>query len=358
MIMHSSSLVPSWAVERSDGSRALPYVLSVPDWLDWITPFLPAYNSHSPLLCWPNGGKPPLRLVAAEGTGAILLSHHATLDRDASYAQGKSRILAQPAHVARIAHDKREMAELTRKIHGLLPIPDMNVEEATDHLSERKSAAVIVKDNGMHATVIQPAVEGLELSVNLITDGASCWTYAPVWKGRNNDFVTHPARRTRRFPAPIDPDLSARIMTLAARYAMAIGARGLLEVEFLVRDGEVFLVEVNPRLSATLRMCIAASRDNLLLKLQDIVHSPLGEDRRVAPTGCSVEVPLPVGASFRQLGLLLPLPGVSVSSRLTMSAPTMDEVAALSEKVDRILRSEPGEERPVRAAVLADGGPM
>jgi carbamoyl-phosphate synthase large subunit len=52
-------------------------------------------------------------------------------------------------------------------------------------------------------------------------------------------------------PYSLGPDIIAEMERQAEALAMALGVKGLMNVQFAVKDGEVYLIEVNPRASRT-----------------------------------------------------------------------------------------------------------
>lgn len=350
--------------------------MSVRSWLEWILPFLPNRDGATNIAHWDDGSPAPAELLADDRRPIILLSHHDTLLRDAELARGRANILAQPASVARLAHDKRAMADVAGRVDGLLPIPHLTLAEALDHLASPGASWIVAKPVGstegrelrvvgspdelrrLSPTigrddfVLQPALEGHEYSVNLIVDDRFCHVYAPVSKGSNLPFGVHPAKRPRTFPARTTRSTSARLMAAAAGYALAVGARGLVEVELLESDGDLYLVEFNPRLSATLRMSILGSAENLLSSLHRVLAGGLSESRFVPPTGHAFEIPLPPGITRRALTALRGLGDVHLSSRITVAAPNMGLLDDLRYRASRVL-AEDGHARA--AALLVTG---
>ncbi len=363
-------------IYTQSNANAPLFILSTPSWLDWITPFLKTSTGPSPdFICWEPQAPAPIRLRAALRERVVFLSHHVTLKRDANFAQGKSNMLAQPTCVAVIAHDKAKMGEIAAGVPGLKPIPILTFVQALEYLRSSNSKGVVVKrragtegqgvkaaysaealeairleDN--HADLIfQPLLEGVEYSVNLIAHGERAKIYAPICKGPNPGFKAHPAKRLRRFPAPVSAAKAQRLMDLAAAYAALIKARGLLEVEFLETDEGIYLVEVNPRLSATLRMAIAGSGENLLLELGALLTPDKPERiqngswdhaaiQYVAPTAASLEIPLPKDVSGSALQRLFNLGDVHISSRITMTAPTDADLQRMHASALKILAND------------------
>lgn len=52
-------------------------------------------------------------------------------------------------------------------------------------------------------------------------------------------------------PVSLDMDLQARMVSVASRIALALGVRGLMNIQFVVQGDDLFVLEVNPRASRT-----------------------------------------------------------------------------------------------------------
>lgn len=266
------------------------------------------------------------------------------------------------------------MGSYAHRVPGLLALPTLSIAEALDHLAHPKSKGVVLKHRSgtegdgfrvistagqlralkadwERSSLLQPAIEGVEYSVNLITDGTACRVYAPVGKGSNRGFAKHPAKRIRTFPAEISNERSFRLMQLAAEYALEIGARGIVEIEFLETETSTYLIEVNPRLSATLRMSIAGSDENILMSLGELQPKGLGKSRFITPTARSVELPLPSTMSCSVIDKLFKLGNVQISSRVTLTAETLSEVTEMCQQAKHILRCD--QEKTIRVGVNA-----
>ncbi|WP_322768548.1 ATP-grasp domain-containing protein [Frankia sp. Cr1] len=114
---------------------------------------------------------------------------------------------------------------------------------------------------------VEPFVCAREYSVNVFLGDHGTFTLPVVAKGGTRLDLLPPARRLRQCPAPDLTDAAARrIGRKAIEAAKAVGASGYVEVEFVVVDGErePLILEVNPRISGTLRMAAMASRFPLL----------------------------------------------------------------------------------------------
>mgnify|MGYP001051811982 CR=1 FL=1 len=343
-------------MDKYTRSKAL-YVLSVPAWMDWITPFLTERSTYPDLVFWEPGAKRPVRLDAAIERKVVMLSYHSTLQRDAEYAKHHSNTVAQPCHMAAIAHDKTAMAAATTAVADLNAITELTPSEVEATLRATKGQGVIYKKRagtegdgfGLIKTesewhqinnlitpseyIFQPCLVGEEYSVNLLCDGKNSLLYEPVAKGSNANSSLHPAKRKRVFPAPLCREEKNALIKVAADYAAAIGAFGLLEIEFIVVQGRIYLIEVNPRLAATLRMCISASPTNLLLELANLKPGSLQSTRYITANQHSVEIPLLPNLSDYELSALAKMDNVHLSSRITITSPDATAALALVERL-------------------------
>jgi hypothetical protein len=107
--------------------------------------------------------------------------------------------------------------------------------------------------------------------------------------------------------------------------AGAIGIEGLVEIELILAGDEIFFLEVNPRLSATMRMTSLACNRSIFAEvaLPQLVPGWPGESPR--PVCFTAELPIPPGAepgALAQIGFPL-----WISSRITTAAPDPDTLA-------------------------------
>jgi len=335
------------------------YILSIPSWTDWIQPYL----MDNKFICWEKGSPVPSQLRASINNEVILLSHHDTLHRDALFSNNHSNVLAQPEKIAELAHDKEKMSSYANKIQGLRGIPTYGINEALDCLPNLNYEKLIVKSRkgteGLDMLVVeasdlfnktkklpnegfivQPAILGTEYSVNLVVYNEFFKVYEPVCKGMNYDLSKHPAKRERFFPAEASKKLRNNLMDLAVEYSILVGAKGLVEIEFLVSGNDIYLLEINPRLSATLRMSISASEENILISLKDIAKGSFNEKKHISSKFLSMETPLPKNISRTALNKLFKIKNIQISSRITMNASCLDTLNEVMGQADYILKQD------------------
>ncbi len=109
-----------------------------------------------------------------------------------------------------------------------------------------------VEDVEVHGpSLVDHFLEGaLELDVDLLCDGESAWVAAVL--EHVEPAGSHSGDSACVIPAPsVGPKLEARIRELATALAARLGARGLMNLQLAVVDGEPWVLEANPRASRT-----------------------------------------------------------------------------------------------------------
>ncbi|MDQ3554877.1 MAG: carbamoyl-phosphate synthase large subunit, partial [Chloroflexota bacterium] len=117
-----------------------------------------------------------------------------------------------------------------------------------DDLTRQLAAAAVVSDD--RPVRIDAYLEGMEVDVDAVSDGREVLIpgliehveAAGVHSG--DSIGVFPPQRISR----ADQELIVAAMT---RVALAVGARGLVNAQFIVREDGVYLIEVNPRASRT-----------------------------------------------------------------------------------------------------------
>jgi len=352
----------------------LLYVLGAESWLGWLPAFLshPAYDHH--LVTDP--ACVPELLRATPYRAVVFLSHHQTLHRDAELAGrlaelSSARIVAHPRAIADLAVDKRKMAGLASGLAGLSTIPEIPPETAAALLRRPGGAPLIAKPRrgtegigyrtlrspadaagvteavASGEMIIQPLIDGVEISVNLIGVAGRVVAYEPVWKGRTGPDEPHPCLRLRHCPAePEDEGVAARAVACCLGLASRLDLHGLVEIE-LIWDGQsLYLLEINPRLSATMRMTSVACDRSLFadLGLAAVGLAPPGT--WVRATRPAAEFPCPRHVTPDLRSWLEREEGVWVSSRVTLTASSRAELDDRLREVQGRLTG-PETDRPV-----------
>lgn len=354
--------MPTYSRFRGANDGPNPHLLVVlgqASWLEWLPEFLdhPTYTTELVTLPPDSDGA---FVRGARHDGVVFLSHHSTLGRDAQLAESLRReasvpVLCHPLPVAVLAGDKRAMAGFAAAVPGLRAIPELTPRLAVDYLGVRAGNAVVRKQRrgtegqGLRVLrevgdleraeedwLLQPFVDGCEFSVNLIRRGERVLAFEPVFKGSTSLDGVHPCRRERLCPWPdLGPAERRRMIALAVRYAAAIGADGLVEVEFVLRGEDVIFLEVNPRLSATMRLASLACERSIFVELLLSLADPDWAGGEAAAMRFGGERPIPKNVPAAELARLRNRLPLWVSTRASTVAPDprtlrsqLDELAA------------------------------
>lgn len=349
----------STRIDSDSGAPRVLYVLAMRSWLRWILPFLDAPDLLVDVCIWEHGSPPPEELASSTYEGVVLLSHHSTLLRDAEFASSHPTIFAQSCAAAKIASDKRQMAEVAQRIPRIRPLPTFTLSDALYYIRSNPSSAIIIKKNDqtdgsatkvfsravelekfaeghddLEPFIIQPYIIGEEYSVNLIVHDQRAQIYQPVYKGNNCLPHIHPGERKRVFPAARFVDIDSDLLMNASREcASYINGRGLIEVEFLETSTDVYLVEINPRHAASIRMSITGSGVNAFLTLGWCALGRPLSDGNIPPCALSIEYPTPTRIPNHIAAKVLEVENTHISSRVTITAKTIDELADLSKDI-------------------------
>lgn len=91
---------------------------------------------------------------------------------------------------------------------------------------------------------------GTEAEVDVISDGTD--TLVPGIMEHIERAGVHSGDSMAVYPpVSLDRDTQWRMVEIACQIAKAMGVKGMMNIQFVVQDGEVFVIEVNPRASRT-----------------------------------------------------------------------------------------------------------
>jgi ATP-grasp domain len=326
---------------------AIVFGLADARWLVWLPEFLTHedyVHRYEVLGHWNEFGR-----VASRCDLCVLLSDHQSLQQHPARADAipaTTPVVVQPRTVADIAHDKRMMATVAAQLPGLSVIPEYSLVEARDWLASHGVPLVIKRTNGTEGgelsvvtnsddlgrvlghfgltrgIVIQPFVSGTEYSVNVVSGPRGHLAFEPVCKGSPTVAGTHPCRRMRHCPCSALADsMRDRLLRASVALAAAIGSNGLLEVEFIVAGDTLWFLELNPRLSATMRMASIACDRSIFAEVPLSRVAPRWTGGVAAAIRHTAELPIAPGTDVRGLRELSATIPVWLSSRVTTAAP-------------------------------------
>jgi carbamoylphosphate synthase large subunit len=289
------------------------------------------------------------RLGAPGGRVAVFLSSHETLVRDCGAARdlrerGHAAVAQSPACAA-LGSDKFAMKAFFDG-HGFTSPPWARAGDV-GRLGTPDARLVVKHRHGTQSVgtrlerlgacrlaageYAETYLDGVEFSVVGYRDALGCAVFPPVWKGRTSPALVPPWRRLRLCPFPgLTAEADAALRRTTRALAEAAGCVGFLEVEYLVTAaGDLHVLEVNPRVSGTMRISAMATEVPIFgMHRLTALRGDLAASRHAA------EVPF-AGKPFRD-----PANHVVATSRLTVAAP---DAGALLDRLRRFDEAAAGE---------------
>ncbi|MEM6896410.1 MAG: ATP-grasp domain-containing protein, partial [Pseudomonadota bacterium] len=207
------------------------------------------------------GGQTPLKLAnALEGAGIPILG---TSPDAIDLAEDRERFqklvgdlkLKQPTNG--IAHTDAEALEIATDIGFPLVIRPsyvlggraMEIVRDQAGLERYISEAVVV--SGDSPVLLDSYLDGaIELDVDALSDGSDVHI-AGIMQHIEEAGVHSGDSACSLPPYSLGPGIIAEVERQAKALALALNVKGLMNVQFAVKDGEIYLIEVNPRASRT-----------------------------------------------------------------------------------------------------------
>ncbi len=209
------------------------------------------------------GGQTPLKLAqgledaGAPVWGTSAAAIHAAEDRDAFHALCESLGIAQPA--GGVAKDAADAERLAGEIgYPVMVRPSyvlggraMQVVHDVDELNAYLEV-VYAELEGAPSILVDDFVEGAtEVDVDAISDGETT-VVAGIMEHIERAGIHSGDSACIVPPVTLSDEVQAQIRASTVRLAEAIGVRGLINVQFVIKDGEVLVIEANPRASRTI----------------------------------------------------------------------------------------------------------
>ena len=207
------------------------------------------------------GGQTPLRLaVALEAAGVPIIGTSSdSIDRAEDRARFNALIetlgLRQP--VGGLATTPDEAAALAERIGFPVLVRPSYVlggramEIVHDTASLRHYMATAVRASPDHPVLVDAFLEdAIEVDVDAIADGQQV-VLGGILEHVEEAGVHSGDSASVLPPYSLDPAVIREIRVSTHKLALALGVRGLVNVQFAVKDGQVYVIEVNPRASRT-----------------------------------------------------------------------------------------------------------
>ena len=345
-------------------------VLGTESWRRWLPPFLEG-DSYDLDLLWSSAAELDVdHLVSGHPDCIVFLSHQETQFRDLTAAREirargfTGTVICSSEEVVALAFDKRAMARLCSGIPGVNVIPILTIAEAKDALASGRVSRLVSKCNdgtegkGMRYfesaeelvtafpegaaddVLIQEFVAGDEISLNAVCNGQHITFYPIVSKGMTEFNGTHPSRRKRNCPVDLRPDVQERLHYFGWRYLSKLNHRGIVELEFILADGVLYFLEINPRLAATMRLATVVTRRSLFADFLSAAcgYPPTAEVVNANALGAEWALPPVAPEAIEQI--LRPYSRVWCSTnRITVAAPQRHELVELIAELTERLSS-------------------
>jgi carbamoyl-phosphate synthase large subunit len=297
-------------------------------------------------------GTPPMVVLTFGGQTAIDLA------KDLAYADVP--IAGLTAEAIEITEDRERFAGLLERLgiagpRGRLAVDPGGLRVAIDELgglpvivrpswviggrgiavlrSEAEVAAYLRTEVGWPLRVDE-LVAGIELDVDAISDGSD-WAVPGILEQADPPGVHSGDSVATLPPQRVSRAVQEVAAAAAGRIALALGVRGILNVQMIAAGDGVVVIEANPRASRTVPIVAKATgRDVVASAVRCALGSSLAEvglRPGLAPDGASVAVKAPVGSLWRLPGVSTELgPEMRSTGEVLGLAPSADAALALA----------------------------
>ncbi|WP_211233483.1 carbamoyl-phosphate synthase large subunit [Thermicanus aegyptius] len=184
----------------------------------------------------------------------------------------------------------------------------MEIIYQEEELNEYLQAAVTVTPD--HPVLIDRYLQGKEVEVDAISDGRE--VLIPGIMEHIERAGVHSGDSIAVYPAPsLTWEEKREITAMTERIALSLGIRGLINIQFVLYEGEIYVLEVNPRASRTIPFISKVTgipMANLATKIiLGATLKELGYEGGLHPEGkdFSVKVPVFSFAKLRRVDVML-----------------------------------------------------
>jgi carbamoyl-phosphate synthase large subunit len=300
-------------------------------------------------------GEPPLVVLTFGGQTAIDLA------RDLAYADVP--IAGLTAEAIDVTEDRERFAGLLGRLgidgpRGALAIDPVGLDAAIATLglpvivrpswviggrgiavlrNPADVAAYLATEVGWPLRVDE-LVDGIELDVDAISDGSD-WCVPGILEQREPPGVHSGDSVAVLPPQRLHRSVQERAAGIAGRIALALGVRGILNVQMIVSGERVVVIEANPRASRTVPVVAKATGlDVVAAAVRCALGSSLAEAGLapgLLPDGALIAVKAPVGSLWRLPGVD-PTPGPEMRSTGEVLGLAPDFAAATASALEAV----------------------
>jgi carbamoyl-phosphate synthase large subunit len=130
-------------------------------------------------------------------------------------------------------------------------IGGQNMVIAHDGWDVRRYASVILSGDADNSVLIDKYMPGKELEADVISDGTD--VLIPGIMEHIERAGIHSGDSIAVYPPfGLSPEMLATVVDRSEKLALALGTKGLVNIQYLVYDDELYVIEVNPRASRTI----------------------------------------------------------------------------------------------------------
>jgi carbamoyl-phosphate synthase large subunit len=248
------------------------------------------YDTSDRLYFEPLGPEEVLAVCEREQPAGVVIQFggQTPLKLARSVEEGGFRVLGTPFDAIDLAEDRERFARLLAELG--IRCPDWGIARSgtqANQIAHRIGYPVLVRPSyvlggramracyrpnevvsafkGIHGpTLIDRFLENaIEIDVDAVSDGGS--TYVAAVMQHVEEAGVHSGDSACVLPAPgLDAATESEICEIVRTLARALGVVGLLNVQLAVADGDVYVLEVNPRASRTVPFASKATGVNLV----------------------------------------------------------------------------------------------
>ena len=171
-----------------------------------------------------------------------------------------------------------------------------NMIVARNNADVKEYMKIILRQGIENPVLIDKYMEGIELEVDCICDGEN--VLIPGIMEHVERTGIHSGDSIAVYPGQFAPEIEEKIVRQSTDLALALGTKGLVNIQYLIYDNDLYIIEANPRSSRTVPylskvsgvpMIDLATRAMLGEKVRELGY---GTGLYRKPDYCAVKVPV------------------------------------------------------------------
>ncbi len=205
------------------------------------------------------GGQTAINLVEPLAAAGVNIIGTSPVDIDRAEDRDKFDMLVEELDIPRPAGGSATSPEQALAIARRIGFPvvvrpsyvlggrAMEIVYSQKHLREYVTSAVQVSPN--HPVLVDKYLEGQELEVDAVCDGTH--VLIPGIMEHVEKAGIHSGDSIAIYPARLKESVAAKVVDYTTRLAQALQIKGIINIQFVYFQGELFILEANPRSSRT-----------------------------------------------------------------------------------------------------------